>query len=121
VSVPLCGVRRGPERQVDSGVHLLAGPLLLALVQLLVRISPWRGWHGFRASDEVLGPLIRGDVDVRLLEQLFRSGWCVLKYGSHEGRVVGPSVEVFNHRRLDDFGDVIPHYLKPIASQKFKS
>jgi hypothetical protein len=53
-------------------VHLLARPILPSLVRLLVHVLPWRG---FRASDEVLGTLIRGDVDVHLSEQLFEGGW----------------------------------------------
>jgi hypothetical protein len=52
-------------RWLDS-VHLLARPFFPALVRLLVRIPPWCGWRRFCASDEVLGPLIHGDVDVRL-------------------------------------------------------
>jgi hypothetical protein len=39
--------------------------------------------------DEVLGPFIRGDVDVRFSEQLFGGGWHFLEYDSDEGRVVG--------------------------------
>jgi hypothetical protein len=74
----------------------------------------WRGWHGFRASDEVLGPFIRGDVEVCLPEQLFGGGRCFLDYGSDKSRVIGSPVEVFNHHRLGDFGDVVPHYMKPL-------
>jgi hypothetical protein len=85
-------------------VHLLAGPLFPAFVWLLVHVPPWRGRRGFCASDEVLGPLIRGDVDVRLLEQLFGGCWCLLKYGPDEGRIVGSPIEVFNHSRFGDFG-----------------
>jgi hypothetical protein len=83
-------------------------------VRLLVRVSPWRGWRGFCASDEVLGPFIRDDVEVCLLEQLFGGGWCFLKYGSDEVRVIGSSVEVINHHCLGDFGDAVPHCLKPL-------
>jgi hypothetical protein len=101
-------------------VHLLARPLLPALVWLLVRISSWRGWHRFRAPDEVLGPFIHSDLDVRFSEQLFGGGWHFLEYGSdegqvvgsHEGQVVGSPVEVFNDGRLSDIGDAVPHYLK---------
>jgi hypothetical protein len=49
-------------------VHLLAGSLLLAFVWLLVRVPSWCVWYGLCASNEVLGPLIRGDIDVRLPE-----------------------------------------------------
>jgi hypothetical protein len=94
-------------------VHLLARPFLPTLVWLLVHVPPWHRWHGFRASDEVLGPLIRGDVDVCLPKQLFRGGWRLLGYGSDEGRVVGSPIEDFNYGRLSDFGDVVPHCLKP--------
>jgi hypothetical protein len=95
-------------------VHLLAGPLLPAPIQLLVPITLWRGWCRFHASYEVLGPFIRGDVEVCLLEQLFGGGWHFLEYGSDEGRVIGSPVEVFNHRCLGDFGDAVPHGLKPL-------
>jgi hypothetical protein len=95
-----------------GGVHLLTGPFFPALVRLLVRIPSWCGWCGFCASDEVLGPLIRGDVYVRPPEQLFGGGWCLLEYGSDEGRVIGSSIEVFNHSCLSDFRDAVPHRLK---------
>jgi hypothetical protein len=93
-------------------VHLLVGPFFPALVRLLVRIPPWCGWRGFCASDEVLGPLILDDVDVRLPEQLFGGDWRLLEYGSDEGRVIGSSIEIFYHCRLSDFKDAIPHRLK---------
>jgi hypothetical protein len=54
--------------------------------------------------DEVLGPLIRGDVNVGFPEQLFEGGQRLLKYGPDEGRVVGSSIEVFNHSRCRCFG-----------------
>jgi hypothetical protein len=38
----------------------------------------------------------------------------ILEYGSDEGRVIGSPIEVFNYRRLGDFGDAIPHGLKPL-------
>jgi hypothetical protein len=91
-------------------VHLLAGPLLLTSIWLLVRVTPWRG---LRVFDDVLGPFIRGDVEVCLLEQLFGGGWCFLEYASDESRVIGSPVEIFNHRCLGDFGDTVPHGLKP--------
>jgi hypothetical protein len=93
-------------------VHLLAGPLFLAFIWLLVHVSVRRGRCGFCASDEVLGPLIRGDVDVRLLEQLFGGGRCLLKYGPDKGQVVGFPVEVFYHIHFCDFGNTVPHCLK---------
>jgi hypothetical protein len=106
-------VRRSSSGRWPNGMHLLAGPFLPALVRLLLHIPPWCGRCGFCASDEVLCLLIRGDVDVRLPKQLFGSGRCLLKYGSEEGRVVGSSIEVFNHSHLNDFGDAVPHRLKP--------
>ena len=87
-----------------GGVHLLAEPLLPASMWLLVHVAPWRGWRGFHTSDEVLGPFIRGDVEVCLPEQLFGGDGCFLEYGSDEGRVIRSTVEVFNYRRLVDFG-----------------
>jgi hypothetical protein len=51
-----------------DGVHLFAGPFFPALIRLLVRIPSWCGWRGCCAPDEILGSLIRGDVDVRLPE-----------------------------------------------------
>jgi hypothetical protein len=111
---PSAGCATGPSYRWPGSVHLLSGPLLLALVQLLVRISPWRGFH---ASDEVLGPFIRSDVDVWHQEQLLGSGWCFLEYGLDEGRVVGSPTKVFNYYRLSDFGDAVPHRLKPLEEQ----
>jgi hypothetical protein len=95
-------------------VHLLTRPLLLAPIWLLVRVTTWRVWCGLRASYEVLGMFIRGDVEVCLLEQLFGGGWRFLEYGSDESQVIGSPIEIFNHRCLDDFGDMVPHGLKPL-------
>jgi hypothetical protein len=114
VSVPLRGVHRGLERRVLDGVHLLAGPLLPTPVRLLVRATLWHGWRGFRTSNEVLGLFIRGDVEVCLPEQLFGGNGCFLEYGSDGGRVIGSPIEVFNHHRLGDFGNAVPHGLKPL-------
>jgi hypothetical protein len=102
VFVPLCEVHRGLEPWVARRCAPPRGA------------SSRRGWHEFRTSDEVLGPFIRGDVEVYLLEQLFGGDGCFLEYGSDEGRVIGSPVEVFNHRRLDDFGDAVPRGLKPL-------
>jgi hypothetical protein len=106
---PSAGCAVGSSDGWPGGVHLLVGPLLPVPIRLLVRVTPWRG---FRASDEVLGSFIRGDVEVRLPEQLFGGGGCFLEYGSDEGRVIGSPVEVFDHCRLGDFGDAVPHGLK---------
>jgi hypothetical protein len=106
------GCAAGSSSRWPDGVHLLAGPLFPAFVRLLVHVPPQRGWCGFCASDEVLSPLIHGDVDVRLPKQLFGGGWCLLKYGPDKGRVVGSPIEVFNHSSLSDFRNTIPHCLK---------
>jgi hypothetical protein len=75
------------------------------------------GWRRFCAPDEVLGSLVRGDVDVRLPEQFFGGGWRFLKYGSDEGRVVGSSIEVFHYGRLSNLGDAVPHCLKSLEER----
>jgi hypothetical protein len=72
--IRLRGVPLGHERRLSSGMDFFARPLLPALVGLLVRVALWCGWSGLRSSDEVLGTFISGDVEVRLLEQLFGSG-----------------------------------------------
>jgi hypothetical protein len=105
-------VRRELERQVARQCAPPRGAFFPALVRLLVCIPPWCGWHGFCAPDEVLGLLIRSDVDVCLPEQLFGGGWRLLEYGSDEGRVVGSPIEVFNYSCLSNFGDAVPHHLK---------
>jgi hypothetical protein len=69
------GCPSGTRDGWSSGMDFFARPLLLALVGLLVRVPPWCGWSGLRSSDEVLGTFIGGDVEVRLPEQLFGSGW----------------------------------------------
>jgi hypothetical protein len=106
------GCAAGSSDRWPDGVHLLTGSFFPALVRLLVCIPLWCGWRGFCASDEVLGPLICGDVDVRLPKQLFRGGRRLLEYGSNEGRVIISPIEVFNYSCLSDFGDVVPHCLK---------
>jgi hypothetical protein len=68
----------------------------------------------FCSSDEVLGPLVSGDVEVCLSKQLFRGGWRFLQYGSDEGRVIGSPIEIFNLCCLGDFEDAISHGLKPL-------
>jgi hypothetical protein len=93
-------------------VHFFSRSLVLALVMLLVHIFPrcWRCW--FRVPDEVFGSLVGGDVDVRLLEQLFRGGGCLLEDSPDEGRVIGSTVEVIDHGCIRDIKDVVPHCLK---------
>jgi hypothetical protein len=95
-------------------MYLLTRPLLLAPVRLLVCVVPWYRWCRFRTSDEVLGPLVSGEVEVYLSKQLFWVGRRFLQYGSDEGRIIGSPVEIFNHRCLGDFGDAVSHGLKPL-------
>jgi hypothetical protein len=98
-------------------VHLLPRSLLPTFVWLLVRVPSWCRWYGLCAFNEVLSPLIRGDVDVRLPEQLFRGGGCFLKYGSDKSRIIGSPVELFDHSCLSDLGDTIPHCLKLLRNE----
>jgi hypothetical protein len=98
----------------SGGMYLLTRPLLPAPIRLLVHVAPWREWSKFCTSDEVLGPFICGDVEVGLSKQLFGGGGRFLQYGSDEGRDIGSPVEIFNHRCLGDFGDAVPHGLKPL-------
>jgi hypothetical protein len=114
VFVRLRGAHHGLKRRVVRRrvpPHEASSP---APVRLLVRIALWCGWCRFRTSEEVLGPLICSDVEVCLSTQLFGGGGRFLQYGSDEGRVIGSPVEIFNHRCLGDFGDVVPHGLKPL-------
>jgi hypothetical protein len=89
-------------------------PLLPTPVGLLVRVAPRCRWCRFHSSDEVLGPLISGDVEVRLSKQLFGGGRRFLQYGSDEGRVIRSPVEVLNHCCLSDLKDTISHGMKPL-------
>jgi hypothetical protein len=98
----------------SSGVYLLTRPLLPVPIRLLVRVVPWCGWSRFYTSDEVLDPLIRGDVQVCLSKQLFKCGGHFLQYGSDESQNIGSPVEIFNHRCLDDFGVAVSHGLKSL-------
>jgi hypothetical protein len=79
----------GSSDRWPGGVDLFSGSFLPAFVWLLVRAPSWCRWYGFCTSDEVMGPLIYGDVDVRLPKQLFGGGRCRLKYGLDNGQVVG--------------------------------
>ena len=73
-----------------GGVYFFAGPLLPAFVGLLVRVASWRRRCGLRSSDEVLGPLVSGDVEVCLSKQLFGGGRRFLQYGSDKGESLDP-------------------------------
>jgi hypothetical protein len=98
----------------SGSMDLFTGPLLLMLVGLLVRVAPWCWWRRFCPSDEVLGPFVSGDVEVRFSKQLFEGGRRFLHYGSDEGRVIRSPVEVLNHCCLSDFGDAVSHGMKPL-------
>jgi hypothetical protein len=98
----------------SGGMDLFTGPLLLALVGLLVCIAPRCWWRRLCPPDEVLGPLVSGDVEVRFSKQLFGGGQCFMKYGSDKGRVIRSPVEVLNHCCLGDLGDAVSHDLKPL-------
>jgi hypothetical protein len=54
----------------SGSVHFFAWPLLPSFVGLLVRVASWRCRCGLCSSDEVLGSLVGGDVEVGLPEQL---------------------------------------------------
>jgi hypothetical protein len=63
-------------------------------------------------ANEVLGPFVDSDVDVRLPKQLFRGERSLLEDGPDEGRVVRPVVEVLDHGSLYDVGDATPNALE---------
>jgi hypothetical protein len=54
----------GARGRWSGGVHFFARPLLPAFVGLLVRVASWCYRCGLCSSDEVLGPLVGGDVEV---------------------------------------------------------
>ena len=60
----------GARGRWSGGVHFFARPLLPAFVGLLVRVASWCCWCGLCSPDEVLGPLVGGDVEVGFPEQL---------------------------------------------------
>ena len=108
------GCPSGTRDRWSSGMDFFTRPILPALVSLLVRITPWCRWSRLRSLDEVLGPFVGGDVEVRLPEQLLVSGRCLLYYGSNEGRVIRFSVEVLDHCCFSDLENMISHGLKPL-------
>jgi hypothetical protein len=101
----------GPSSRWPGGVHFFARPLDPTFVRLLVHVLPgcWR--CRLHASNEVLGSLVGGDVDVRLPEQLFQVDECLLEDGSDEGRVIGSSIEILDHSCIRDFRNAVPHGL----------
>jgi hypothetical protein len=58
----------------SGGVYFFARSFLPAFVGLLVRVASWRCRCGLRSSDEVLGSLVGGDVEVGFPEQLLGVG-----------------------------------------------
>jgi hypothetical protein len=59
-----------------------------------------------------VGPLIGGDVGIGLLEELLGGHVGLLEDGPYEDLITGPLVEVLNHRRISNVGDVVPHSLE---------
>jgi hypothetical protein len=116
VQCPLAstGCPSGTSDGWSGSMDLLTRPLLPTPIGLRVRVAPRCRWCRFRSSDEILGPLVSGHVEVRLSKQLFRGGWRFLQYGSNEGRVIRCLVEVLNHCCLSDLEDTISHGLKPL-------
>jgi hypothetical protein len=109
----LASARSSPGARGSGGVYFFARSLLPAFVGLLVRIASWCCRCGLRSSDEVLGSLVGGDVEVGFPEQLLGGSRRLLQYDSDEGRVIGSSVEVLDHDRLRDLKDTISHGLEP--------
>jgi hypothetical protein len=68
MSARLRGVPLELERWGSGGMYLRMWPFLLAPVGLLVHVVSWRQWCRFHSFDEVLGPLVSGDIEVRLLK-----------------------------------------------------
>jgi hypothetical protein len=60
----------GARGRWSGGVYFLARPFLPSFVGLLVRVVSWCCRCGICSSDEVLGPLVGGDVEVGFPEQL---------------------------------------------------
>ena len=68
----------GARGRRSGGVYFFARPLLPALVGRLVRVASWCCRCGLCSSDEVLGSLVGGDVEVGFPEQLLGGSWCLL-------------------------------------------
>ena len=56
----------GLSHNGPNSMHFVSQPLVPVLVRLLVSLLLWRLGCRLRVADEVLGPFIGGDVDVRL-------------------------------------------------------
>jgi hypothetical protein len=104
VQHPYIATRRaaGPSRRRPNDMHFFPGPLVPALILLLVHVLLWGRGCRLHMPDEVLSSLIGGDANVRLLEQWFRSGRSLLEDSLDEDRVNGPVVEVLDHDCLRD-------------------
>jgi hypothetical protein len=63
-SLAFTGCPSGTSDGWFGGMDLLTRPLLPTPVGLLVRVAPRCRWYRFCSPDEVLGPLISGDVEV---------------------------------------------------------
>lgn len=70
--------------------------------------------HVLPLIDNVASPLVYGDVSINVMEELFRHIQSPMERGSYEGLIMGPSIEVFNHYRLSEDGNTIPHRLKTL-------
>jgi hypothetical protein len=68
----------GARGRWSGGMHLFSRSLLPAFVRLLVRVVSWRCRCRLRSSDEVLGSLVGGDVEVGFPEQLLGGSWRLL-------------------------------------------
>jgi hypothetical protein len=73
--------------------------------------------HVLPLIDDVTSPLVNGDVSINIMEELFRHIQRPMERGSYEGLVMGPSIEVFNHCRLSEDGNTIPHQLKTLQKE----
>jgi hypothetical protein len=62
----------GARGRWSGSMYFFARSLLPSFVGLLVRVASWCCRCGLRSSDEVLGPLVGGDVEVGFSEQLLR-------------------------------------------------
>jgi hypothetical protein len=68
----------GARGRWSGGMHLFAWSLLPAFVRLLVHVASWRCRCGLCSSDEVLGSLVGGDVEVGFPDQLLGGSWRLL-------------------------------------------
>jgi hypothetical protein len=69
----------------SCGLHFISRPFVPTLVSLLVAFPLWCLGCRICVGDEVLCPLISGDVDVRFPEELLRGGRSFLEDSLDEG------------------------------------